>query len=564
MAYQITCDGYVLYDPRDEELVVLSPKCKVEVNTVGEGSFVILPTHPYYTKLKRLRSIFEITQDGQTIFRGRMTDDSKDFNNMLDVDLEGVLGYTNDTIIEPFTFPDNFTVGEGENAVEVFLGWVLSQHNAQAESWQKLKLGTVTVSDPNNYITRSSTSNMTTWECLKSKLFGSSLGGYLLVRYEADGNYVDYLSELTLTNTQHVTFGENMLDITSASDASETYSSILPLGAEVETDGVRSRIDLSSLEDGDISDDLVKSGKFIYSKSAVSNYGWRCVPPKDSQWDDVNQVSNLKTKAAEYLVGSAMKLSNTITVKAVDLGFTDDEIQSFRAGRNVIVDYPEHGIDGASYPLTKLDIDLLNPQNTTITIGDTTKSMSGINDQNYNDSIERIEHTAEVVEGVRGDVSTVKGQVITLETSIETTAKEIVLGALQDYSETGDLATLRQSVETQLRVMAEQITMNFNSTTESVEKVNGDLQSRFENLSKYIRFSVDGIEIGKDENSLKLMIDNDMIKFTQNGRTVGWWDGTDFHTGNIIVDVNERAQFGNFAFIPRSDGSLMFLKVGDE
>ena len=63
------------------------------------------------------------------------------------------------------------------------------------------------------------------------------------------------------------------------------------------------------------------------------------------------------------------------------------------------------------------------------------------------------------------------------------------------------------------------------------------------------------------ENSLKLKLDNDMIQFTKNGTPIGWWDGNDFHTGNIVVEVNERAQFGNFAFTPRSDGSLMLLKV---
>ena len=53
-----------------------------------------------------------------------------------------------------------------------------------------------------------------------------------------------------------------------------------------------------------------------------------------------------------------------------------------------------------------------------------------------------------------------------------------------------------------------------------------------------------------------------MIEFRKNGVAIGWWDGTDFHTGNIVVEVQERAQFGNFAFVPRTDGSLSFLKVG--
>jgi hypothetical protein len=55
--YQILCDEYVLYDHRDEKLVVHNPKCKLEVNTVGEGSFTILSTHPFYRTLKKLKSL---------------------------------------------------------------------------------------------------------------------------------------------------------------------------------------------------------------------------------------------------------------------------------------------------------------------------------------------------------------------------------------------------------------------------------------------------------------------------------------------------------------------------
>ena len=80
-------------------------------------------------------------------------------------------------------------------------------------------------------------------------------------------------------------------------------------------------------------------------------------------------------------------------------------------------------------------------------------------------------------------------------------------------------------------------------------------------VNNKIVFSADGITIGDGETGLTLSIDNDMISFKKNGQQFGWWDGVDFHTGNIVVDVNEKAQFGNFAYIPRSDGSLMLLKV---
>jgi hypothetical protein len=303
--YQIKCDKYVLYDARDDELIVSNPKCKLEVNTVGEASFSIYATHPYYDRLQKLRSVFEILQDGQTIFRGRMTDDTVDFDNVKLVDLEGAMAYFNDSIIRPFIFPDSCADHEGYieasapggNVIEFFLSWLIEQHNSQVEDFQQFKLGKVTVSDPNNYLTRSSEDYSKTWEVLKSKLFGSSLGGYLCIRYEEDGNYIDYLEDFELTNTQRIEYGENLLDLKTESDASATYSALIPLGAkqneidkESEDD---SRLTVAGLADGDINKDLVKSGDTIFSRSAVEKYGFIYAPTKDTTWEDVTVADNL-------------------------------------------------------------------------------------------------------------------------------------------------------------------------------------------------------------------------------------------------------------------------------
>lgn len=562
--YQIKCDDYILYDPRDEELVLLNPKCTLEVNKVGSASFTILPTHPFYSKLTKLKSVFEIKQDNDIIFRGRMTEDSQDFDNMLDADLEGALAYTNDSIIPPFSFPSGFPeASTAENVVACLLGWALDQHNAQVEPWQRLKLGNVTVADPNNYVTRSSTSYMSTWDFLKSKLFDSALGGYMVVRYEPDGNYVDYLSEFTLTNTQRISFGENLKDITKDSDATETYSAIFPQGADSETeDGEKQTLTLAELEDGDLTDDLVKKGIFIYSKSAVAKYGWICVPLSDSKWSDVTEVDNLKRKAMEKLTGDAMLLSGTITFKAVDLRFSDEEIQSFRYCRNVIADSPVHGVESASYPLTKLGIDIARPQNTTITVGTTIRTLMDVTDKQHSNTIQRVEIAERDIAENRTEVSEVKNQVLLQSTKMVNDSKAIILEALQKYVETSNYEEFKETVEAQLLIMADRITMNFTATTEQITDVNGDLQSMIQTMNKHFSFSANGLTIGAGENTMDLTLDNDMIVFTKNGKQFGWWNGTDFHTGNIVVEVNEKAQFGNFAFIPRSNGSLSFLKVG--
>lgn len=367
--YYVTCDGYPLLDWRDDDLILTSPRVKLEANTVGEGSFTIYKTHPHYDKLKKLKSVFEVSDENGVIFRGRATGDTIDFDHGMAVDLEGAMAFFNDSVVRPFHFPDDFkentdyiAAAESGNVIEFFLGWLIDNHNSQVEDFQKMKLGNVTVSDPNNYITRSNSGYASTWEVLKAKLFDSSLEGFLCIRYEADGNYIDYISEFTETNSQEIAFGENILDLKNFTEASGTYSAIIPLGA--------ASITIEGLEDGDITEDLVKSGDTIYSKSAVAEHGWIYAPTSETTWEDVTNDSNLLTKGAEWLANGGMLFSHGVEVTAVDLHFTDAQIESLRICKNVNVRSSPHGLS-EQFPLTCLEIELLNPQNTKITVGKT-------------------------------------------------------------------------------------------------------------------------------------------------------------------------------------------------
>ena len=579
--YQITCDGYILYDPRDDDLVVGAPKVNLEVNTTGDLSFTIYKTHPYYDKLKKMRSVFEVSDEIGVIFRGRMTNDSGDFYNSKLVDVEGAMAYFNDSTVRPYSFPEDFLddpayiqAAESGNVVGFFLGWLIEQHNAQVEDFQQLKLGKVTVSDPNNYITRSNTGYSTTWEEVKAKLFDSSLGGYLCIRYEKDGNYIDYLSEFELTNTQEITFGENLLDITNDSDASETYSAIIPIGgkitdeAEEQAEGASGSgekvLTISGLPDGDITDDIVKRGDTIFSKGAVEKYGWVCAPVGQTTWDDVTEAQNLQKKGVSFLASGCMMLSESVEVTAVDLHFSDNQIRSFRIYRNVVVNSEVHGHKKAVFPLSKLGIDIQNPQNTKITVGRTKRTLTDINNDKGSETANKIEIVEKDVDENRTEISQVKNQVITQATQIINDCERIIMSALESYVATDDYEEFRQTVKSQLEIMSDAIEFNFTTTVQQITDVDGDLQEKFTQLYKYIRFSGENaITIGSGDSAITLEIDNvNGITFKRNGVQFGHWDGENFYTGNIVVEVNERAQFGNFAFVPRSDGSLSFLKVG--
>lgn len=592
--YSVKCDGYPLLDFRDEELIIFDPKVKVEVNTVGEGSFTIYRNHPYYDKLKKLKSVFEVSDEIGVIFRGRMTEDTLDFNNGKAVDLEGAMAFFNDTIVPPYNFPDDFledeeyiAAAESGNVVEFFLKWLIDNHNAQVQDFQKFKVGNVTVADPNNYITRSETGMPVTWDVLKSKLFESSLGGFLCIRYEPDGNYIDYLSEFTVTNTQSIKFGENILDLEHGSDATETYTAIIPIGAEIEREVLSEvpyddegnegadtvsgteKVDLSleSIPDGAVTDDIYKitlpNGLHaLYSKSAVEQYGWICAPVSETTWTDVTEVQNLLTKSKNWLSDQGIMLTDTVEIKAADLHFTDDQIRSFRIYRKIKVESLPHGIDKL-FDLTMLDIDILNPQNTNITVGETKLTLTDQSNKEQSSNIEKIEEAIRDIEENRTEVTEVRDQLIIQRTEILNTCNEIILGALESYVETGNYEEFKETVESQLTLLADQLELKFIETTSHIEDMNGDLQETITTLSKYFDFSMDGLIIKTGENSMQLQLDNDIISFKKNGQQFGWWDGVDFHTGNIVIDVSERAQFGNFAFVPRADGSLSFLKVGD-
>ena len=160
--------------------------------------------------------------------------------------------------------------------------------------------------------------------------------------------------------------------------------------------------------------------------------------------------------------------------------------------------------------------------------------------------------------------SELRHEILEQVTSITRYTEQIIMSALESYVDRSDLEEVKTTLESEFKVMAENITMNFYQSTikTAIEDVDSDLQTTKEELEKHFEFSANGLTINGGENSMSLVIDNDLIAFHKNGEMFGYWDGVDFYTGNIVVQVNERAQFGNFAFVPRSNGSLDFLKVG--
>ena len=685
--YQLKYKNYILYDPRlaDEKIIVRDPSVELAVSKAGEMSFTVDAEHPYLSNLRRMSGLVELLDGTFPIYRGRITSDTKDFYGAHKIETEGIMAVLNDSIIPPFSFPEDFkddaaykAAAANGNVVEFFFRWVLSQHNAQVSAEQQIKPGVCTVTDPNNYITRSSTEYQTTMEAIRAKMSESSLGGYLLIRYEADGNYLDYYAELPLTNTQSVEFAANLLDLTSEVDGTAIYTVILPEGK----DGLT----LESLPDGALTDDLTKDGLTIYSKSGVATYG-RIT--RHIKWDDVTVVANLQTKAKAALADNGLSMPETITCKAVDLGWQEG-IQHYRVGRMTALLSTPHGYS-ASYPLMELAPDILDPGNTQITLGGTRRTFTGSQIDavrkaeesagqvrtDLNKKIEDIEltpgppgpagadgkdgtngtnglsvwityhddtttpatptgngtlhgwHTdltavvvwmsqkvaASATAGAWGTPIRILGQdgqqgekgdpgkngtdgkdgaagisvtntdveyyLSTSETELsggtwqpaaptitdgtylwsrtkitysdgqtaytgayciskamaesaepqidqvtQTTHRQItdlqrnvnsiILSALENYVKTGDFGSYKEEVSTKLSVLTGQLGIDITNVTKRIDKVDGDLQSKYSEITKAFRFTDEGLFIGETGNEILLRLDNDVLQFVRN------------------------------------------------
>lgn len=559
--YQLKYKSYILYDPRlatpEDKLIIRDPKVRLAVDQAGGMSFSLQPDHPYLDKLRRMNGMVELLDDATPIYRGRITRDTVDLYGTHTVETEGLMTCLNDSVIRPFAYPDDFAedaeyqeAAASGNVVDYLFRWFLTQHNAQVSTEQQLKPGTCTVTDPNNYITRSSTDYQTTMEAVKSKLFGSSLGGHLLIRYEADGNYLDYYADLPLTNTQRVEYAANLLDIVSERDGTEIYTSILPVGK----DGLT----IADIADGDLTDDLVKDGLTVYSRSGVAAYGRinRCV-----RWDDVTVVANLLAKAKASVSSAGLATQESITVQAVDLGW-QDSVQHFRVGRMTLLVSTPHGYN-AAYALMELQPDILSPGNTRITLGATRQTYTGAQidtDRETKEDMDRQreEIKSEMREETRQQLNQVTESTMQQITDVQQSINSIILAALQNYVETGEFGSYKEEMSSKLELLADQLNLTLTTITERIEDVNGDLQSKYSEVTKAFRFTADGLIIGESGNEILLRLDNDVMQFVRNNtpELMLTAAGVEAHQVKVTILI-----IGNVAFMADGSGDVVVKGV---
>lgn len=526
--YKAYVDGYPLYDPANG-FVLGSPKVDLELNKAGSFDFDIYPDHPFIDKLHRMTSIVTVYDRQQMIFRGRIVNDTEGFHGARSIECEGELAFLLDTRLRPYQHQGNIA--------DLFTKFI-TEHNAKVDEDRQFIVGDITVVDDNDYVNYSDSTYLTTWDSINDKLIKTH-GGYVQVRHEGDGNYIDYLSELTLLSRQSVEFGRNLIDLTKSAKGEDLATVVIPLGKRDEdTD---TRLTIAEVNNG---------VDYLEDEDAIAQWGRI---ETTVEFDDVTVPANLMRKGQEYLATVA-SVSNEITISAVDLAAVDVDMGSFHIGTYVKTKSAHHGID-ANYLVSKLSINLDNPASNKLSLGATYSSFTEQEYETKKDYESSIKNIGQTVTDIAN------AQIESLASSMISQASDMIFQSVsENYYLKSDAEELISSMSTQFEQTKSEFTFTFNEFQKEIEAAIAGQDGKFTDISKYIRFVDGNIILGVEGDPLTLKIEHDRIAFLEGNFEVAYFSNQQLHVTNASV-LNQMAM-GNFMWYPRSNGNLTLRYTG--
>ena len=527
------------------------------INSIDTFSFTILPSNIGFNRLfdfKTLVKVYNTNKDRYEFF-GRVLCSNPEMSEngaiFKTVTCESYFGFFCDSI-QSYYAEQNWTV-------EGLFRHIIDCHNSQVEDCKKFVIGEFTVTDDNDnvYI---GIQRQKTWEALKEKLL-DTLGGEFRLRVVDGVNYIDYVTEIGERRSTKIALSKNMKSIVKEVDPSAFVTRLIPQGCKLketvtETDEegnttteeveTEKRLDITSVNNG---------LEYIDVEDAIDTYG---IIVDIQEWDDITEPSNLLSRAKAWLEENN-KVQVKYQITALDLSLLGLDIDDFDVCNYHPVENILLGIDDTARIINK-SIDICEEVKSTIQIGDNFKTLSELQKEQAN-GLHSLENTVTKIEKNYVTNTVLSNEKAYLTSLINQTVDLIMFQVSQTYFTQTGAESLEESLSAALKVKAEDITAEF---TKQVTETDNYATTNFEKLFKYIKFSGEtAVSIGSGDSVVTLEVDNETgIVFKRNGVPFGEWDGENFYTGNIVIRLNERAQFGNFAFIPRSDNSLSFLKVG--
>lgn len=376
---------------------ILSGSIKQAQNAVNEFTFVIPMQNDLYQKLIPFQSIVQVVNlyDEEVEFEGRVLSVS---NKMTST------GFVQEVVCEDFlSFLHDSTQHYQKlknTGAEAYLREILKQHNAQVEDYKRIHLRTVTVKSltdkPWRYLGYEST-----WDTIRDRIV-SNIGGYLTLKREKSGFYLDWTSSVGENQESPIQLGRNIKSASREISFDGIATQIMPIGADEKNsqnrssdnkeeqgpDVTRKQIDISSVNGGKI---------WLEDAELVAKFG---VIRKPVIWTEIDNPQVLKNRGLQYLRNQRIALAKW-TVSAVERYLIDSRYAKFKIGNtHPILNAPLSGIERLQ--IIEKKIDILNPQSVDLVIGSKSQSLSAyqLQSQEAVESIERVKAN-QVIESKR-------------------------------------------------------------------------------------------------------------------------------------------------------------------
>ncbi|MEQ9809178.1 phage tail protein [Streptococcus jiangjianxini] len=336
-------------------------KINKALNKVDEFIFLISMQNTLYQQLKPIVGLIKVVNlfDNSIEFYGRIIEISREMDSgggfHQEVVCESVLGYLNDMTQVYSKHPNT--------GLKDYLQRVLAFHNNK--DWRgepkKFKLGKVTV--PNKTDAPFLYSGYeSTWETIKTRLV-EKFGGYIVLRVEPDGNYIDYLEEVGVHKKTPIQLGSNIKSATRNISLADMMTEIAPVGGDLATkvndsgnEIVREQVTILPVTGG--------QSFAIFDEDLIKQFG---VIRKVVTWSDITDPNVLYARGQQYLKNQRIALANW-KVSVVDRALVDSQYEKFELGNyHPILNAPLSGIE--ELQIIEKEIDIIRPQAVDLTIG---------------------------------------------------------------------------------------------------------------------------------------------------------------------------------------------------
>lgn len=530
---QLYVDDELVYDSRVKTTALLGLKAQLGLNKGGAATIVLPPEHPAYNKFVSYRSVVTIYRDGVLRFRGRALYPTDDFMLTRTITCEGERCFLRDGILRPYKYAE---------APSVIFREIIGLYNAQVEAFKQFVVGTIDGIDDTPIELENEEAE--TFSSIVDKLV-DLCGGYIVFTTNTDGQRViNWYADVNYSNQQTVEFGSNLVDFSRTTANSDLATVIYPYGAKNETTGAR--IDITSVNGGL---DFIKDDDAVALRGMIA---------KAVYWDEIKSAQDLLIKAQQYL-NNSKNIVASMELTAIDLSLLDKKIDSFMVGDRIRVKSKPHGIDD-TYKLTEQSIDFLHPQNDRIVLGKDITSLTGadvVNARKADASLQRLNKAIRTDYNINTDAI---AEEVKMETStmIQQTTESIMLDVSEQYA-TQD--GVKEAINTTMTQLADSFEFSFTELQTKVDANDVEAREQFTELYKYIRFENGNIILGEAGNEIVLRIENNRIVFLDDGAEVAYFTNKQL----TVKDASflNSMRIGSFAFLPRANGNLSLVKVGD-